>query len=116
MGKSDQVLSGLRIVELGTDVAAANTGRLLAAYGADVITVEPPTGHPIRYLPPWAEADDTESAEHDPHTSILFAYLGTSTPSITRDLKHQRMCRLLRPSCSIPTRSLTVTDQENWLV
>ncbi len=87
MGKSDQVLSGLRIVELGTDVAAANTGRLLAAYGADVITVEPPTGHPIRYLPPWAEADDTESAEHDPQTSILFAYLGTSKRSITLDLK-----------------------------
>lgn len=88
MGKVDQVLSGLKIIELGTDVAAANTGRLLAAYGADVITVEPPVGHPVRFLPPWPETDDKECTEPDPEASILFAYLGTSKRSVTLDLRN----------------------------
>ena len=46
---TEQVLSGIRIVELGTDVAAAYAARLCAIYGADVITVEPPEGHPVGF-------------------------------------------------------------------
>ena len=81
-----QVLSNLRIIEFGTDVAAANTGRLLAAYGADVITIEPPQGHPIRYLPPWPPQNG--STTPDPETSILFAYLGTGKRSVRLDLEN----------------------------
>ena len=83
-----QVLSDLRIIEFGTDVAAANTGRLLAAYGADVITIEPPQGHPIRYLPPWP-AQNVSTAP-DPETSILFAYLGTGKRSVRIDLENSK--------------------------
>ena len=50
-----QILKGLRIIEFGTDIAAAYAAHLCAIYGADVITIEPPKGHSIRYLPPWVD-------------------------------------------------------------
>ena len=80
----NQILSSLRIVELGTDVATANVGRLLAAYGADVITVEPPGGHPVRHMPPWPNTDNSS----DPDNSILFAYLGTGKRSVVLDFEN----------------------------
>ena len=79
----NQILSNLRIVELGTDVATANVGRLFAAYGADVITIEPPGGHPIRHLPPTPNTGDPL----DPNNSILFAYLGTGKRSVVLNLE-----------------------------
>ena len=77
-----QVLSGFRIIELGTDVAAAYAARLCAIYGADVITVEPPQGHTVRHFPPWP--DNVE----DPEKSLLFAYLGISKRSVCLDLNN----------------------------
>ncbi|MQG56540.1 MAG: CoA transferase [SAR202 cluster bacterium] len=85
----EQVLSGIRIVEIGTDVAAAFAARLCALYGADVITVEPPGGHPIRRLPPWP--DETE----DPEQSILFAYLGMGKRSVCLDVNDPEDVRRL---------------------
>ena len=77
---TEQILSGIRIVELGTDVAAAYAARLCAIYGADVITVEPPEGHPVRHLPPWV------GGSKDPAKSILFAYLGMGKRSVCLDM------------------------------
>ena len=48
------LLDGVRVVDLAGEPAAM-AGRLLADLGADVILVEPPTGHPLRLLPDrWA--------------------------------------------------------------
>jgi crotonobetainyl-CoA:carnitine CoA-transferase CaiB-like acyl-CoA transferase len=88
--KQPQVLSGLRIIELGTDVAAAYAARLCAIYGADVITIEPPQGHPVRHLPPWP--DDVQ----DPEKSVLFAYLGISKRSVCLDLDNPENIRRVR--------------------
>ena len=49
---------GLRVVELvGDDIwssaAVAHCGRILADLGADVVKVEPPTGDPVRRVPPF---------------------------------------------------------------
>ncbi len=41
-------LEGIRVVELGTHVAAPITARLMADWGADVIKVEPPKGEAYR--------------------------------------------------------------------
>ena len=79
-GDTEQILSGIRIVELGTDVAAAYAARLCAIYGADVITVEPPEGHPVRHLPSWV------GGSKDPAKSILFAYLGMGKRSVCLDM------------------------------
>ena len=41
------LLEGIRVVDLAGEPAAL-TGRVLADLGADVVVVEPPTGHPLR--------------------------------------------------------------------
>ena len=74
------MLEGTRVVEFSTDVAGAFTGRLLALYGADVIVVEPPEGHPVRHLPPWP------NGVQSPDDSVLFAYLGAGKRSVVLDL------------------------------
>ncbi|MDA1003408.1 MAG: CoA transferase [Chloroflexi bacterium] len=73
------MIEGIRVVELSTDVAGAFLGRLLAAYGADVIVVEPPGGHLIRSLPPH-KGDG-------PDASVLAAYLHAGKRSATLDLR-----------------------------
>ncbi|MGE3856893.1 MAG: CaiB/BaiF CoA transferase family protein [Dehalococcoidia bacterium] len=78
-----RMLQGTRVIELSTDVAGAFTGRLLALYGADVVVVEPPEGHPVRHLPPWPASPD--AAAH-PDDSVLFAYLGAGKRSAVLDL------------------------------
>ena len=77
MSTETQPLHGLRVVELGDDVASAFAARLCAIYGAVTIVVEPEAGHGIRHLPPW------QSGVPDPAKSILFAYLGESKRSVT---------------------------------
>lgn len=48
-------LAGVRVVDLGGEVAAAYCGALFAACGADVVRIEPPGGDVVRRLPPFAE-------------------------------------------------------------
>jgi crotonobetainyl-CoA:carnitine CoA-transferase CaiB-like acyl-CoA transferase len=43
-----QALSDLRVVEIGTGVAAGWCGKAFADLGADVVKVEPPDGDPLR--------------------------------------------------------------------
>lgn len=47
-------LEGLRVVELGTYVAAPALGSFLGMLGARVTKVEPPEGDPTRRLTPWS--------------------------------------------------------------
>lgn len=51
-------LSHLRVLEVGQDVATAYCGRQFAAWGADVVVVEPPGGSALRRLPPFAPGRD----------------------------------------------------------
>jgi crotonobetainyl-CoA:carnitine CoA-transferase CaiB-like acyl-CoA transferase len=62
-------LAGLRLLELGRDVAAPYCGRLLADFGADVLRVEPPGGDPLRHSPPLLDGARPESP------SLLYLYL-----------------------------------------
>ena len=78
-----QVLSGLKIIEIGRDVSTAFAARFFAIYGAEVIVVEPPRGHELRMQPPWF--DDTS----DPEKSLLFAYLGGGKKSVVIDLDNE---------------------------
>ena len=90
----EQVLSGLRIVEFGNDVAAANVGRLLSAYGAEVVLVEPPEGNILRHLPPYATK--TSTSKPDLEKSILFAYMSTGKKSVLLDLNQPENIQILR--------------------
>jgi crotonobetainyl-CoA:carnitine CoA-transferase CaiB-like acyl-CoA transferase len=72
-------LNGLRVVEVAGGVAAAFCGKLLADFGADVITVEPPGGSELRRLGPFANRDDANE------TGALHLYLNSGKKSITID-------------------------------
>jgi formyl-CoA transferase len=73
-----RVLDGVRVVELGSYVAAPTAGRLLAAFGADVVKVERPgVGDEARQ---W----HTFGGE----TSLLWRSLGRGKRSVTVDLRH----------------------------
>ena len=71
-------LTGIRVVENASGVAAAYAGRLLAAMGADTVMIEPPALNPLRREPPFLGRNSGESA--------LFAYLGAGKRSVICDL------------------------------
>ena len=72
------ILSGVRVLDLATDVAGAFAAKLLATFGADVIKVEAPGGDPTRWLPPRTEGDS-------PDAGILFAALNAGKRSLIAD-------------------------------
>jgi crotonobetainyl-CoA:carnitine CoA-transferase CaiB-like acyl-CoA transferase len=47
-GKYNMLLSGLKVIEYATYIAAPGAGGLMSDWGADVIKIEPPGGDPIR--------------------------------------------------------------------
>jgi len=49
-------LAGVKVIELGTYVAAPALGNMLGILGAEVVKVEPPEGDPTRKTTPWSWA------------------------------------------------------------
>jgi crotonobetainyl-CoA:carnitine CoA-transferase CaiB-like acyl-CoA transferase len=91
----NQPLSGLTILDLTHHVAGPFATRLLAAYGADVIKIEPPAGDPARHAQP-IRSDKPETTEAGSsliaHRSSLpssarFLSLNTGKRSLVLDLK-----------------------------
>ena len=76
----DQLLTGIRVLDLSQDIAGPYMTRLMAGMGAEVIKVEPPTGDPSRRVGPFPN--------HIPHRekSALYLYLNTSKRGVTLDL------------------------------
>jgi crotonobetainyl-CoA:carnitine CoA-transferase CaiB-like acyl-CoA transferase len=64
-------LAGLRVVELGTDIAAPYCSKLLVDLGADVVKIESPTGDPLRQWGP---------------SGGLFEYLNAGKRGLTTEL------------------------------
>ncbi|MFQ5380316.1 MAG: CaiB/BaiF CoA transferase family protein [Dehalococcoidia bacterium] len=84
-------LAGLRVLELGSMVAAPYCGKLLADLGADVIKAEPSAeGDPARAAGPFPA-----EGPH-PERSALFLYLNTSKRSVTLDIRTERGRQLFR--------------------
>src|ERR1700752_3381082 len=58
---SDNIFSGLKVVDFPSFVAAPGAAVILSDFGADVIKVEPPSGDPWRHghqVPPQPVAED----------------------------------------------------------
>jgi crotonobetainyl-CoA:carnitine CoA-transferase CaiB-like acyl-CoA transferase len=72
-------LAGVRVIELASDHAAF-AGKLLADYGAEVVLVEPPGGHPSRRYGPFA--GDQPGVER----SLWWWHYQTSKRSVVLDL------------------------------
>jgi crotonobetainyl-CoA:carnitine CoA-transferase CaiB-like acyl-CoA transferase len=71
-------LDGLRVVELGGEIAAPYATKLLAELGADVVKVEAPGGDPLRA---W-----TTFADDPGRVGLLFEYLNGGKRSAAVDL------------------------------
>jgi len=76
-----QALTGVRVIEIGGEIAAGYATRLLADLGADVVKVEPPDGDTLRAWGPFP--DDVPARE----TGGLFRALNTGKRSIVADLR-----------------------------
>jgi len=72
-------LSDLRVLDISDGVAGAWCTKLFADYGAGVIVLEPPAGHPLRRHGPFP------GDAPDPETGALWLYLGTNKRSVTLD-------------------------------
>ena len=84
------LLSGLKVVEVGDSVSTAFCGKLLARLGAEVISVEPPGGNHLRRLAPFHENIP------GPDRSILNTWLTANKKSITLDLDQSHGREILR--------------------
>src|SRR6195952_1968828 len=72
-------LAGVRVLELGSYIAAPTAGRLLADFGADVIKIERPlTGDELRG---WRLASGT--------TSMLYRTINRNKRSVVADLRSE---------------------------
>lgn len=76
-------LSGLRVVELGSDIAGPYCTKLLVDLGADVCKIEPPSGDPLRRWGPFA------GSEPEPEHGGLFAYINAGKHGATLDFACQ---------------------------
>ena len=84
-------LQGIRVLDLSRYVAGAYCAKMLAAFGAEVIKVEPPgTGDPARAVGPFLHN------RPDPETSALFLYLNTGKQGLTLNLKHPQGVQILK--------------------
>jgi crotonobetainyl-CoA:carnitine CoA-transferase CaiB-like acyl-CoA transferase len=90
MTAASRPLDGLRVVELGSSLAGAFCGKLLAAFGAEVIKVEPPEGDPNRRLGPFA------GDRPDREASLTYLYLNTGKLGLTLPLGSAAGQRALR--------------------
>ncbi len=72
-------LADLRVVELCEDLGAAYCARQFAAWGADVVVVEPPAGSPVRMFPPIVSDAGGKPA------SLVWEYVAANKRSLTLD-------------------------------
>ena len=77
---TDTPLAGLRVLELGAFIAGPFAGQLLGDLGAEVVKVEPPTGHVTRRIGPF------HGDEPGPESSIFFWQHNRGKQSVTLDL------------------------------
>ena len=87
----EQVLSGVRVLDLSWYIAGPYCTKLLADYGADVIKIERPgVGDPARRMGPFLNDDP------HPEKSGLFMHLNTNKRGITLNLKNETGKRIFR--------------------
>jgi crotonobetainyl-CoA:carnitine CoA-transferase CaiB-like acyl-CoA transferase len=77
----ETTLADLRVLDISHSVAGAYATKLFADYGADVIAVEPPTGHTLRRQGPYTHGVPNREC------GALWLYLGTNKRGVTLDVE-----------------------------
>jgi crotonobetainyl-CoA:carnitine CoA-transferase CaiB-like acyl-CoA transferase len=104
-------LAGLRVIDLGTRIAAPFCAGLLGEQGAEVIKVEQPgTGDFMREIGPFVDTDD------GPH-SLFWAVEGRGRRSVTLDLRKpegQGVFRRLAATADVVVENFRPGTLEQW--
>lgn len=93
MTSQTTMLSGYRVLDLSQFLSGPLCSSTLAAFGAEVIKIEPPTGDGNRQLPPFIEQPGRDEPEHD--RSLVHFKRNQNKKSIVLDLKTERGQRVL---------------------
>ena len=106
-------LAGLRVLDLGTRVAAPFCAGLLGEMGAEVIKVEQPgTGDFMREIGPFVDTDE------GPY-SLFWAVEGRGRRSVTLDLRRpagQDVFRRLAAGCDVVCENFRPGTLERWAI
>ena len=92
-------LAGIRVLDVGTRIAAPFCAGILGEQGAEVIKIEQPgTGDPMRSIGPFASpGDEATTGECSDHPySLFWAVEGRGRKSVTLDLRQPRGQELFR--------------------
>jgi crotonobetainyl-CoA:carnitine CoA-transferase CaiB-like acyl-CoA transferase len=112
---SDRPLEGIRVLDVGTRLAAPFCAGLLGELGADVIKIEQPgTGDPIRQLGPFV---DDAPAGGSAGYSLFWAVEGRGRRSVTLDLHHpdgQEIFRKLAAASDVVCENFRPGTLERW--
>ncbi len=107
-------LAGLRVLDLGTRIAAPFCAGLLGEQGADVIKVEQPgRGDFMRDIGPFVE----DAGDGDPRYSLFWAVEGRGRRSVTVDLRRpegQDLVRRLAAECDVVCENFRPGTLERW--
>jgi formyl-CoA transferase len=105
--RQPQVLSGIRVIELGQLIAGPFCGKILGEFDAEVIKVEPPgLGDPLRK---WRLLKDG--------TSVWWQVQSRNKRSVTRDLRQaegQDVCRKLIAGADVLLENFRPGTLEKW--
>jgi crotonobetainyl-CoA:carnitine CoA-transferase CaiB-like acyl-CoA transferase len=112
-------LDGLRVLDLGTRIAAPFCAGLLGEMGADVVKIEQP-GHGdfMREIGPFATAaDDPDSTTEAEPYSLFWAVEGRGRRSVTLDLRvaaGQDLFRRLAATADVVVENFRPGTLERW--
>ncbi len=88
---TDQVLSGIKVLDLSSMISGPWCARMLAAFGAEVVKIEDPDGGDAsRRMDPFP--NDNPDAEK----SVLFLYMNTGKKSVTLNIHSASGLKLLK--------------------
>ncbi|MDT5220890.1 MAG: hypothetical protein QOF15_2995, partial [Mycobacterium sp.] len=104
-------LAGIRVVEIGSEIAGPYCTKLFVDVGADVCKIEPPAGDSLRNWGPFAQR------ERDAHRSGLFEYLNAGKRGATLDLADKNdsvVARRLIADAHLLVENLGPGTLEGW--
>jgi len=113
-------LAGLRVLDLGTRIAAPFCAGLLGEQGAEVIKIEQPAGGDfMREIGPFVDTDPANDENDNGRYSLFWAVEGRGRKSVTIDLRTpdgQDLLRRLAATSDVLVENFRPGTLEQWHV
>ena len=111
-------LAGMRVLDVGTRIAAPFCAGILGEQGAEVIKIEQPgSGDPLRTIGPFANPGDEACEGSDRPYSLFWAVEGRGRKSVTLDLRQpqgQELFRQLANHADVLCENFRPGTLERW--